>query len=282
MSVPLIFDGDGLHARSHFMAERVAPETNENAMIVGIQLAVKSVISILSPNSGKLFDTPTHLLFCWDGSVAKRDKQRGPKTPEYLEGKQLLAEVLAECFGAANAFPAGEADDAVATAARRMEALESNTAVYIASGDKDLQQLVTERVYYYSLNEKSIFNWSAICTKWRIKHPSQVAIALAIAGDSSDLISGVKGWGMKKVEKIFSEVSDDMPIEEVYALVKSKMNPEQAAQFDESLDLTLLRTDVEAIPDPSPIVFGGKDLLEGLGWNLWPQIESLQMATQYD
>jgi hypothetical protein len=73
-----------------------------------------------------------------------------------------------------------------------------------------------------------------------------------------------------------------MPIEEVYALVKSKMNPEQAAQFDESLDLTLLHTDVEAVPDPKPIVFGGKQLLEELGWNLWPQIESLQMATYCD
>jgi 5'-3' exonuclease len=275
IEVPVIFDGDSLWARSYFAAASIDEQSQH---IIGIQLAVQSVISLLSPLSNKLADTPTHLLFCWDGRVAKRDKGRAPKTPAYLEGKQLLGEILTECFGAANAYPEGEADDAVATAAKQLELLNDTKTIYIVSGDKDLQQLVSDKIAYYSLNEKSILNWTHICQKWHVKHPAQVAIALAIIGDSGDKISGVKGWGTKRVTKIFEQVVESMDLDTVYRLVESKMNPEQTRQFEESLDLTLLLTEVPNLPDPSPIVIGGRKLLEDMGWDLWRQLEVLQVT----
>lgn len=278
VTVPLVVDGNSLYARSHFAA--LSSNTFTDPAIGGVFLALQTVITLISPLHGKLNETPTHLLFCWDGA-AKRDKQREAKTPEFMRGLELIPYVLQEVFGAANCFPEKEADDACATAVRKLELNPQISTIYVASGDKDLQQLASDKTAYYSLNEKAILGWSRISAKWGVKHPSQVGIALAIIGDKGDCIEGVRGWGPKKVTKLFEQVTETTSLDQVAELMAAGMNDEQLAAFQECLDLTLLHTDIPNVPDPAPIVIGGKDkLIEyGLG-GIVPQLTILE--SNYD
>ena len=89
-----------------------------------------------------------------------------------------------------------------------------------------------------------------ILQRWKIKRPIQLAIALAIQGDSSDNISGIKGWGPKKVEKLFESVTPDMEFEAALSAIVSQIPENKQEEFFESLDLTLLDCDIPGVPSP--------------------------------
>jgi 5'-3' exonuclease len=244
----------------------------------GVFLAIKSVISILNPITGKLPYTPTHLFFAWDGT-AKRDKGRAEKPPEYHTGKVKLATALQTIFGASQAYPEGEADDACATAAHQAAKDPVAEIIYVVSGDKDLMQVVTERICYYSLNEKCVLNWPWILNKWKIKHPSHLSIALAILGDAGDGINGVDKMGGKAVEKLFQPIDETMNLLEVAELVSARMSEPQMRQFEESLELTLLRLDIPNLPAPAPIVICERSMLQDLNLDaVWNHLELLKAS----
>jgi 5'-3' exonuclease len=260
--VPIIVDANSLYARCHFAALN-DPEIDK--IQGGAMISIRSMLATLNPFSQRLPEKATHLLFCFDG-CAKRDKGRAKKTTEYVEGLKLAQTLLPLCFGGTVAYPQEEADDAVATAATRAFRNPEIQTIFVASGDKDLQQLVNEKISYYSLIEKSILPWTNLIHKWNVKHPSQIAVVLALLGDAGDAINGVDKWGVKKVKKVFEQVTEDMDLQAVAEHVAAHMSEEQLQQFSESLDLTLLRQDIPNIPEPGEIVVGGEKELAALGW----------------
>lgn len=238
-----IYDGSSIFARAYYAAD-----TNPEATI---PIAVKMVCHQLDSfdRAGKKAD---RLLFCWDGE-AKREKPRAPKPPEYAEARRRLSEVIQELFGASQAWPPkAEADDAVATAVYRSEGAGNN--VIVASGDKDLQSLMGGRVEYWCCNTKDFLDRGLVLEKWRVKRPSQIAIALAILGDPGDAVPGIKGWGPKKVAKLFEEVGAEMNFQSALDTIVAQIPEELQGVFYESLDLTLLDPEVPGVPDPSPVV----------------------------
>jgi DNA polymerase-1 len=143
-----------------------------------------------------------------------------------------------------------EADDVIATAAFN---LHNSRWVYVVSGDKDLQQLQGGNVVYYCLNNKSVLPRRVITSKWGVKRPSQVAIALAILGESVDKVPGIKGWGPKKVEKLFAAVTEDMGFDDALSVIERQIPDELLPVFYESLNLTMLNRQVPDVPEPNPI-----------------------------
>lgn len=262
--VPVLLDANGLYARSFFMA--TSKPVTDQALAVS-ELFFRSLLLILGAQKGRLPRPATHLLACWDGG-AKRDKQRAPKPQGYDELAKWMSEATAVVCGPGTSYQAPcEADDAVATAAWQL--LRQDPAVvpeiYVVSGDKDLQQLVNDRVRYYCLNEKSLLPYHQVVGRWHVKHPAQISIALAILGDAADCIAGVKGWGPKKVAKIFEAVSADSPLADVAELVLSQLPADRQSVFLESLALTALQTDVDGVPAPAKIELASTRVLEDLG-----------------
>lgn len=248
-----VYDGGSIYARSYYASKEDVKEC--------LKIAATSILSQLDPHSAKIPDPMTHTLFCWD-TGRKSIKPREPKPQKYHDGIKLMQDMVHKLFNSANAIPpCHEADDAVATAVLR----QKTGRVIILSGDKDLTGLVGDNADYYCLNTKAILSRNYICTRWGIKRPSQVPIALAILGDASDGIAGIKGYGPVKVKQLFESVTEDMPFSQALETIEALIPDDKRDAFYESLNATMLDPEVPEVPDPAPLVFTTEPGIEDFG-----------------
>src|SRR5690606_25915967 len=87
-----------------------------------------------------------------------------------------------------------EADDLIGTLAHQGEA--EGYRVVIVSGDKDFAQLVNDKITLLDTMKDKRTDIKAVVEKWGVR-PDQIIDYLAICGDSSDNIPGVRGIGPK-------------------------------------------------------------------------------------
>jgi DNA polymerase-1 len=115
-----------------------------------------------------------------------------------------ISDYLAAAGVAEYRQPEVEADDAIATLARR--AAGEGHRVVIASGDKDFMQLVSERVGLINPNDASGAVWTAEQVRAKTGvDPAQVADWLALVGDAVDNIPGVPGVGPKTAAALLGQ-----------------------------------------------------------------------------
>jgi len=101
--------------------------------------------------------------------------------------------------------PGVEADDLIASLTHHFtsEAVHS----YIVSGDKDFMQLINDQVFLYTPkkgNQHVIIDRSGVFEKFGC-FPEQVIDILALCGDASDNVPGVRGIGEKGAAKLILE-----------------------------------------------------------------------------
>lgn len=247
----LIVDANSLYARAWYACKEDAYET--------VRASVNAALGLVNPE--RIGEPVDRTLFCWDGGQ-KKAKERVERPPEYEGTKPRLKRVLEALLGARNVRMEGyEADDVIATAAFASEA----DHVVVASGDKDLHQLQGGSISYYDLNTRGFISSREILAQWHVRRPSQVAIALAIQGDAVDKITGVRGWGPKKVEKLFESVKSDMPFDVVLGLIEDQIPADKLPEFQESLELTLLNSGVPGVPEPAPLKLAPEGVLVEYG-----------------
>ncbi|MDR1666810.1 MAG: DNA polymerase I [Bacteroidales bacterium] len=120
-----------------------------------------------------------------------------PRIREIIEAYRIP---IVECDGY-------EADDVIGTLAGKAAA--QGFDVYMMTPDKDYAQLVTDHVFMYkparSGKEMEILNAEKVCERYRIKSPEQFIEILALMGDKSDNIPGVKGIGEVGAVKLIEE-----------------------------------------------------------------------------
>lgn len=131
--------------------------------------------------------------------------QRDAPEPAAIEQFRRVKERLAadyHCFAA----PGYEADDIIATIVSqwRLGGCLELEGVDILSSDKDLLQLVTEKVACVSPATDKRYGIDDVVTKFGV-HPELVRDLLALTGDTSDNIPGVKGVGIKTAAKLLKE-----------------------------------------------------------------------------
>ncbi len=98
-------------------------------------------------------------------------------------------------------FEGFEADDVIGAIARRAsESIE----VVIVSSDKDMLQLVNERVHMYNPVKESIWYDPEETERFMGVKPGQVADMLALMGDSIDNIPGAPGIGEKGAKDLIT------------------------------------------------------------------------------
>ena len=95
-----------------------------------------------------------------------------------------------------------EADDVIGTLARR--AVDSGLRVLISTGDKDMAQLVNERVTLVNTMTNSSLDRAGVKVKFDV-YPEQIIDYLALVGDASDNIPGVPKVGPKTAAKWLNE-----------------------------------------------------------------------------
>ena len=88
--------------------------------------------------------------------------------------------------------PGMEADDVIATLARRAE--ERGLDVFIVTADKDARQLISDHVRILNLRKNKLIDAAELEKEWGIR-PDQVVDFLALTGDTVDNVPGVPGIG---------------------------------------------------------------------------------------
>ncbi len=164
--------------------------------------AAKGVLSTLR----RLVATPgvTHVACAFDHVIEsfRNELFPGYKTGEGIDPKLLgqfeLVERVCEAFGIVTwPMVEFEADDALATAARRWSAEPGVEQVIICSPDKDLTQCVTgDKIVCWDRMRDRIYNEADVIEKFGVL-PESIPDFLALVGDTADGIPGVPRWGKK-------------------------------------------------------------------------------------
>lgn len=95
-----------------------------------------------------------------------------------------------------------EADDVIGTLAQDLE--KQGYEVVISTGDKDMAQLVTQKIVLYDSMKNVTTDVDKVLEKYQIR-PNQMVDYLALMGDSSDNIPGVPKVGPKTATKWLQE-----------------------------------------------------------------------------
>ena len=98
--------------------------------------------------------------------------------------------------------PGIEADDTIGTLARRAEAM--GLRVIVSTGDKDLAQLVTERVSLINTMSNEALDAAGVEAKFGVP-PERIVDYLTLVGDTVDNVPGVDKVGPKTAVKWLSE-----------------------------------------------------------------------------
>lgn len=218
---------------------------------------------------------PTHLAVVFDGGtpparlalVPDYKAHRKPMPDELKTQLPVLNAYLAAAGIEAMRFDACEADDVLATLARR--AADDDSEVMIATGDKDLYQLVDGHIRIVSLaGEPTAMDAGAVERKTGVR-PEQIPDWLAMTGDAADNIKGVPGVGPKTAAKLLNSFAD---LETVYARIEAVESPklrqvlaDSRAIVERNLKMVRLDCEVPGVPDwhslkrkPEPV----RDLLD--------------------
>ncbi len=200
---------------------------------------------------------PTHVVLAMDpmGPTFRHEayppyKAQRQKMPEDLAASIPYAFELAEALNIPVVRMEGfEADDVMGTLA--VKAAAQGFEVYLATPDKDAAQLVDENIYLYrparAGGNPEIYDVEGVKKNWNLTSPAQMIDWLAMAGDSSDNIPGIRGIGEKTASTLLEEYGS---LEEVIAHkseLKGKL-PEKIANGVEDAEmskfLTTIRKDV--------------------------------------
>ena len=95
-----------------------------------------------------------------------------------------------------------EADDIIASFIKNNP--QNDLFIKVVTHDKDLYQLISDRVNIYSPAKKELYDRDGCYEKYGV-YPEQVRDFLALTGDSADNIPGVKGIGDKGAKKLLDK-----------------------------------------------------------------------------
>ncbi|HEY5209219.1 MAG TPA: DNA polymerase I [Stellaceae bacterium] len=204
MSTPRHFylvDGSGYIFRAF---HALPPLTRQDGTPIGAVLGFSNMIYRL------LKDTNAdHIAIVFDAAettfrnrIYDRYKANRSETPPELVPQFQLVRAATDAFGLARIERADfEADDLIATYAR--VASEAGDDVTIVSSDKDLMQLVSQRVRMFDPIKNKPIGAAEVREKFGVG-PEQVIDVQALCGDSVDNVPGVPGIGVKTAAELIT------------------------------------------------------------------------------
>ncbi|MFG6148299.1 DNA polymerase I [Halobacillus sp. B23F22_1] len=211
-------------------------------------------------------DKPDHILVAFDAGKTtfrhktyKEYKGGRQKTPPELSEQFPVLKELLEAFEIKHyQLDQYEADDIIGTLAEQGQ--EKKYDVKVISGDKDLLQLVTDKVKV-TLTKKGITNVDTydpafLLEKMEIR-PDQVIDLKALMGDSSDNIPGVPGVGEKTAVKLLKQFDKLETVYEQLAEVSGKKLKEKLETHKEE---AFMSKELVTIERNAPIEIGIEDL----------------------
>ncbi len=138
-----------------------------------------------------------------------------------------------------------EADDLIATYTKQI--IKVGAKVTVISSDKDLMQLVSDKVRLYDPMKSKVLGEKEVVEKFGVK-PNQVIDVQSLAGDSSDNIPGVPGIGIKTASELINKYKTlDVLLKKADEIPQNKRRETLLANKDKaflSRQLVTLKDDV--------------------------------------
>jgi DNA polymerase I len=191
----------------------------------------------------------------WRHKVSETYKANRTASPDDLTCQLQIARHLVPHFGMRGIEQRGyEADDLIATFVRLNE--ESGGETIIATGDKDLYQLIRPGVSIYDPMKDQWINEEDVLAKFGVP-PRLVADVQGLAGDTVDNVPGVPGVGLKTAAELVSKFGSLDLVLENADLVRQ---PKRRAALMEFADQARLSRQLVALDDDVPLRVGLGDL----------------------
>jgi len=160
-------------------------------------------------------EQPTHIAVGFDPPGGTFRNQLYPEykanrgeTPQLvIDALQPLTEIVQSLNIPVLMIPGFEADDVLGSMAKR--SAREGFDVYMVTPDKDYGQLLEEHIFQVKPGKKGgddeLFDIPRLREKYGIERPEQIIDMLAICGDASDNVPGVKGVGEVGASKLLAK-----------------------------------------------------------------------------
>ena len=215
-----------------------------------------------------LAQKPEYLAFVMDAGGKNFRHQRYPdykaNRPPMPDDLRAQIEPLMQIVQALGVpllrVPAVEADDVIGTLAKQAEA--AGIEVVVSTGDKDLAQLVSDKVTLVNTMTNSRLDPAGVVAKFGVR-PDQIVDYLALMGDKVDNIPGVEKCGEKTAAKWLGEYGSLAGVIEHAGEVGGKIGENLRAAMDRlplSQELATVKTDLELAQAPQDLVRAAPDV----------------------
>lgn len=246
-----IVDGSGFIFRAYFagMAQRRSQMTRSdgtptNATYIYTRMMLKLINDTEADYVAVIFDKARKT---FRNDIYPEYKAHRPPPPEDLIPQFQMVRDATEAMNVpAIQMENYEADDLIATYATH--AASRDMDVTIVSSDKDLMQLVNDRVSLWDGMKDKTIGEAEVIEKFGVA-PDRVIDVQALAGDSTDNIPGVQGIGIKTAAELINTYGDlDTLLERAEEIKQPKRRErliEQADMARISRQLVTLKTDLD-------------------------------------
>jgi len=196
---------------------------------------------------------PTHFAVIFDSArknfrndIYSEYKANRSETPEDLAPQFEYIRKSVEAFNLPSIELSNyEADDLIATYTKQI--IKVGAKVTVISSDKDLMQLVSDKVRLYDPMKSKVLGEKEVVEKFGVK-PNQVIDVQSLAGDSSDNIPGVPGIGIKTASELINKYKTlDVLLKKADEIPQNKRRETLLANKDKALlsrQLVTLKDDV--------------------------------------
>jgi len=192
----VLVDGSSYLYRAFFASQQADMRTKDGRPTGAIRLVTSMMRSLLKAYP----DSPIAVIFDAKGKTFRDEiyadyKAQRPPMPDDLRAQVEPIHKIIAAMGIPLFVEEGvEADDVIGTLARQAEA--ADRSVIISTGDKDMAQLVDERVTLINTMNDTRMDPAGVVEKFGIG-PELIIDFLALMGDKVDNIPGVPGVGEK-------------------------------------------------------------------------------------
>ncbi len=204
-------------------------------------------------------DQPSHLAVIFDakGTSFRNEifeaykANRPPPEPDLVPQFPLVREAVRAFNVACVELVNFEADDLIATYTRQAE--QAGARVSIFSSDKDLMQLVSDRVEMRDTMRNSAIGPNEVREKFGVG-PEKMVDLQALAGDSTDNVPGAPGIGVKTAAALLHEYGDLDNLLARASEIKQPKRREALTEFVKQIRVSkkLVQLD-DRVPVPVPV-----------------------------
>jgi DNA polymerase-1 len=271
----VLVDGSSFLYRAY---HALPPLTNSRGEPTGAVLGVTNMLrKLISAHAtrhvGVVFDAPGRT---FRDDLFEQYKSHRPPMPDDLRSQIEPLHAIIRAMGLPLLIESGvEADDVIGTLALR--AAEQGYFVIISTGDKDMAQLVSDRIVLENSMYDIRLDQEGVIAKFGVP-PERIVDYLALVGDTSDNIPGVPKVGPKTAAKWLQEYGSLDAIIEQADSVGGKVGENLRATLDQiplSRQLATIRCDLslpltpDELSSTDPDLNALRDWLKRMEFNSW-------------